>query len=318
MINIKVTNPYIPNNLNRQIPHQGIIWSNCKFFINQDIEKCDYWIVLNNVIKEEKVNCPSGNTILFALEPSSIQKYKPAFLNQFSKVVTGQKNIKHKDITRTLTTLFWHFNKTYDDLADTHFVKKTKLISIITSDKAFTSGHKRRLRFAYRLKEYFGDSIDLFGRGIRPFEDKWEVLAPYKFTVAIENEWQSDWITEKLTDCFLTYTFPLYYGCPNAEEYFHPDSFTRIDINNFDQSIKIIENILANEQYYYDHLNVLKKSREQTLNKYNFFPLVANKIISLNSTDKTKKEITILPEELFTDNLHQLKKIIGILNKFKK
>ncbi|MFA6391469.1 MAG: glycosyltransferase family 10 [Patescibacteria group bacterium] len=299
------------------MPKQGTDWGKCRFFVNQDIKECDYWIVLNNVNKEERVNCPSENTILFALEPSSIQKYKPAFLNQFSKVVTAQKNIKHKDVVNTLTTLFWHFNKTYDDLAETHLVKKTKLISIITSNKALSKGHRKRLQFAYRLKEYFGDSIDLFGRGIRPFDDKWEVLAPYKFTVSIENEWESDWITEKLTDCFLTYTFPLYYGCPNAEEYFHPDSFVRIDIDNFDQSIKVIENILSNAQYYQDHLNALKISRDQVLNKYNFFPLVANNVISLNSKEQTKKEITILPEKLFTNNLDHLKKIIGSVNKFK-
>ena len=318
MVNIKVSNPYLPSVIHRQLPHQGAVWGNCRFYINQEVRECDYWIVLNNVTKEEKVNCPSGNTILFALEPPSIQKYKPAFLKQFSKVVSSQKNIKHKDVIRTLTTVFWHPNKTYDDLASMHFVKKNKLISIITSNKAYTEGHRRRLRFAYRLKEYFGDSIDLFGRGIRPFADKWEVLAPYKFTVAIENEWQPDWITEKLTDCFLTYTFPFYYGCPNAEKYFRPDSFLRIDINDFDQSRRIIEGVLKNEQFYNDHFDKLEQSRKKTLNQYNFFSLVANKLISFNSTDKLKKEIIILPEEKFANNLDRLKKLFGLLNIFNK
>jgi hypothetical protein len=318
MISVKVSNPYIPSTIHRQTPKKEKVWGNCKFYINQDVDECDYWIILNNVSKKETVKCPSANTILFALEPPFIQKYKPAFLNQFSKVVSCQKNIKHKDIIHTLTTVFWHLNKTYDNLANTHFVKKTKLISIITSNKAFTEGHRRRLHFAYRIKEYFGDSIDLFGRGIRPFDDKWGVLAPYKFSIAIENGNYSDYISEKLTDCFLTYTFPLYCGCPNAEQYFHTNSFVRIDINDFDQSRRIIESILSNEQFYNDHFQALEKSREKTLNQYNFFPLVANKLISLNATAQMKKNITILPEEKFTNNLDRLKKfvLINILKKY--
>ena len=65
------------------------------------------------------------------------------------------------------------------------------------------------------LKKHFGDQIDLFGRGLNDFEDKWDVLANYKYTVAIENDFCDDWVTEKYFDCILSNTLPFYYGCPN-------------------------------------------------------------------------------------------------------
>lgn len=50
--------------------------------------------------------------------------------------------------------------------------KKTKLISVITSNKAFTKGHLKRIEFVEKLKAYYGDKLDVFGQGFNSFEDK--------------------------------------------------------------------------------------------------------------------------------------------------
>ncbi|MFX7025309.1 hypothetical protein ABTI08_20660, partial [Acinetobacter baumannii] len=67
----------------------------------------------------------------------------------------------------------WFIEKDYDELVELKPFRKTKLMSIVSSDKAFTEGHRKRLDFAKKIKEYFGDSVDLFGRGLNPFEKKW-------------------------------------------------------------------------------------------------------------------------------------------------
>lgn len=40
------------------------------------------------------------------------------------------------------------------------------------------------------------------------------------FHVCIENVRQENYFSEKLLDCFLTRTIPIYWGCPNIDSYF--------------------------------------------------------------------------------------------------
>lgn len=40
------------------------------------------------------------------------------------------------------------------------------------------------------------------------------------FHLVVENVSQRDYFTEKLLDCLLTLTLPIYWGCPNLGEYF--------------------------------------------------------------------------------------------------
>ena len=127
--------------------------------------------------------------------------------------------------------------------------EKKKLISVITSNKAFTQGHIDRIRFVSKLKEHFGDQIDVFGRGYNTFGDKWDVLADYKYHIVIENSSQTYYWTEKLSDCFLAETYPFYYGCTNIADYFPSDAYTPIDISNPDEAIKIIDKAIKADAY---------------------------------------------------------------------
>jgi hypothetical protein len=40
------------------------------------------------------------------------------------------------------------------------------------------------------------------------------------FNVSLENAKQINYYSEKIIDCFLTFTIPLYIGCPNIGEYY--------------------------------------------------------------------------------------------------
>jgi hypothetical protein len=97
---------------------------------------------------------------------------------------------------------------------------KSKLVSMIASNKGWLRGHQNRLRWVEKLK----DKVDLFGTG-RPFQlkDKEDGLRDYMFSVAIENDASDTYFTEKLTDCFVMGTVPVYYGSRKVvEKYFDP------------------------------------------------------------------------------------------------
>ncbi|MDB2522374.1 glycosyltransferase family 10 [Planktomarina temperata] len=56
-------------------------------------------------------------------------------------------------------------------------------------------------------------------------DDKLESLRDYRFHIAIENSSYDGYFTEKITDCFLAGTYPIYYGCKNLDQYFQKTRF---------------------------------------------------------------------------------------------
>ena len=48
-------------------------------------------------------------------------------------------------------------------------------------------GHIKRRSFLQFIQNNASIDIDLFGRAVRAIEDKWDGLAPYKYSLAIEN-----------------------------------------------------------------------------------------------------------------------------------
>jgi hypothetical protein len=77
----------------------------------------------------------------------------------------------------------------------------------------------------YRLKiiDKFKDKCDLYGRGFNPIEDKVNGLKDYCFSITMENATYSNMFTEKITDCFMCGTVPIYYGMANISEFFDKD-----------------------------------------------------------------------------------------------
>ena len=99
---------------------------------------------------------------------------------------------------------------------------KTHSCSIISSGKTDLVGHKLRHQVIawLRLRDY---NIDVLGRGYKPFEHKQEGLLPYTYSVIIENVQEPDYFTEKLLDCLICGTIPVYWGAPNISQYFNVD-----------------------------------------------------------------------------------------------
>lgn len=127
---------------------------------------------------------------------------------------------------------------------------KTKMISMIASNKNMCHGHRKRLEWVERFK----DQVDFFGRGY-PTEiaTKEEGLCDYMFSIAIENASYETYFTEKLLDCFATGTIPVYYGSPNIGDYFNKDGI-----------IDLSEEFDVSEEIYYSKMDAIKDNLERT------------------------------------------------------
>jgi hypothetical protein len=76
--------------------------------------------------------------------------------------------------------------------------------------------------------------------------------------ICVENQSVKHYFTEKLIDSFLTYTIPVYWGCPNIGSYFHKEGM--IIFNTVDELIPKL-NSLTMEDYNY-MMEFVEKNRE--------------------------------------------------------
>jgi hypothetical protein len=98
---------------------------------------------------------------------------------------------------------------------------KTRLVSFVGSiEHPDNGGYALRKEVVRRLAAR--GSVDLFGKGIREIASKLVGLQPYGFSIAMENARHNYYFTEKLIDCFLTGTVPIYWGCPDIGRFFDP------------------------------------------------------------------------------------------------
>ena len=100
-----------------------------------------------------------------------------------------------------------------------------------------------------QLQARFGDLVDVFGRGIRTIEDKSDAIYPYRYHLVLENDHSDYFLTEKLGDAFLGWSYPIYFGGPEAYHRYPDGSFTAIDIYRPEAAIAIIRNVIEDDTY---------------------------------------------------------------------
>tara|TARA_S200002703_G_scaffold12274_2_gene10935 strand:- start:9272 stop:10099 length:828 start_codon:yes stop_codon:yes gene_type:complete len=102
---------------------------------------------------------------------------------------------------------------------------KSKDFSIIASAKRQLPGHKMR----HQIIAGSQGRVDVFGGGYNPLDNKIDGLRDYRYHFCIENINRDYWFTEKLIDCFVTGTIPIYWGCPSIDDFFNIDGMVCFD-----------------------------------------------------------------------------------------
>jgi len=130
---------------------------------------------------------------------------------------------------------------------------KTKLLSMITSNKVMTSNHVLR----NRLASAWSNRLDLYGRGYNEIEHKEQGLNDYMFSIAIENDCYETYFTEKVTDCFAVGTIPVYLGTPDIGDYFDKGGIITLD-RDFEISS-------LTSELYYSKLDSIRENYNRVL-----------------------------------------------------
>lgn len=147
---------------------------------------------------------------------------------------------------------------------DRQIYKKTKKICTVISKKKYLTGHKIRHELAGV------NGVNVFGNNVKYHPNKTTFLKDYMYSVAVENSSVNNYFTEKLTDCFLTGTVPIYWGCKNIRKYFNKNGMI------FVSNPKQLRNKMKymNVKKYNEMLPAIQDNFERALKYANMFDWV--------------------------------------------
>jgi len=151
---------------------------------------------------------------------------------------------------------------------------KRRMVSAIGSRQSALDFHRIRTGILDEIQESKELGIDVFGKGRNYIENKIDGLREYRYSIAIENSLTDDYWTEKLADCFLTMTVPIYLGSPNVFNYFPEGSIVVATQEDFGCNLAQLLSRLSIEDYY-SRLPAIQEARNLVLDKYSFGKQVA-------------------------------------------
>jgi hypothetical protein len=207
--------------------------------------------------------------VLVQIEPPSIMNTTQAIINnqnKFNVIFTWNKDILNK----CSNSVLFPFGSCWIKNEDQKIHEKTKETSIIASVKRKTIGHNLR----HNIIQSNLIELDLFGNGYNPIENKITALKDYRFSLIIENEKMDNWFTEKIIDCLVTGTIPIYWGCPNIGDYFDTRGFIIIESI---EDLATKKNML-NDATYFEMLPYIKTNFDLAKNYTDFWSRLEGKI----------------------------------------
>lgn len=300
---IKIERYYKYPDLKRQTPHCSMKWKEF-FFTEEDVDECDYLVILDYPKDDFSIKVNRKNIIHICLEPpNEVSKYRQ-YANKNVKWIFNQIDTKKNNIL-SHGALPWHIDKDYDflnTLKAESLSKKNKIVWV-TSNQRSSKGHNVRMDFLDRIKEL--PFLELYGKGINPIADKWEVLHNSKYAIAYENFQNDHYWTEKIIDCHLSYTMPIYFGCNSIENFFSKNSFIQLDPN--DKHIDLFLKEIVHSKKWEQNVDAIVTARELILNEYQLFPFLYNQIKALESINSesqpsTKELVSFKGKDQYFDN----------------
>jgi hypothetical protein len=107
---------------------------------------------------------------------------------------------------------------------------------------------------------------------------KEQVFGESAFGICIENFSHKSFFTEKIIDCFLMKTIPVYWGCSDLDVFFDPKGIIKFE--NVDDCIVKLNQLTP--EYYVDRMEIIEKNYELAKNYLGFTQRIYNKMVELN------------------------------------
>lgn len=286
---------YTPGHDNRWGELQGV----------SDKQEADYLVVLTGFPKyrSEKGSLNLLSSVVRFILPVRLRKllhrFRPAppAIKHPAKIYLQMEppEIKQPDLNPSDFIFFgsyahhhhvsaWHVKKPFQELKSLAPPHSFKPLSAVVSGKNWTEAQKQRIETLLQVSRLY-EEIDVYGQGLDPEkfgqvykgplnyngDCKFKGLYGYRYSLAFENSRHENYFSEKLTDCFLCWSKPIYWGCPNILDYFPEESLACVDIFDSQAPEKIIEELSKPVNY-----DAIREARELVMKKYNIWPALEN------------------------------------------
>ena len=256
------------NRFKNQTPNSSGVWNSIKGVDNPDEADCIValdTIGFHGICKKLNVkNLKDYSVIHFRREPDFINSFHP---------IPDSSFFDYQGSTFHVAT--WWISNSYDDILNLNYFDKPKLLSSVVSAK-----WKHRNLFFKKISNLL--NMDVYGgHGVKEyagknymypvagFKNKECGIKDYKYSIAIENSSQENYFTEKIIDCLLLWSIPIYWGCPNISSFFPEHSFYNIELENPEEIHSIIERPIEKK-----NIEAMKEARDLILNKYNIWAVI--------------------------------------------
>jgi hypothetical protein len=209
---------------------------------------------------------------------------------QFDKILTWDVDLlkKNSNAIKCMTNnqVYWvrptidlqyNLNLPNAEPIEYSFEHKKFQVSMLCGHKKVLPGHQLRRAYWENQNKITIPKKFVYGqrhRGLTIFKgnamatqriDKTELFIDSMFHIAIENNKDPNYFTEKLIDCIVSKTIPIYYGCPNIGEYFDIRGFVIID--SIDDICMLND---LTEEYYNDRKIWVEENYQKLLKSPSF------------------------------------------------
>ena len=282
---VRIVKSWSYPDLMQQTPAGAGVWDGIQFTLDP-AQTCDALIALNHARQPIEVKCPPQNVWALVQEPPTAEyRWLESGFKSFARVYTPDVNLTSPRYFHSHGALPWQVGKSYDFLKNAAQAEKSRSISCIIRRATGTAGKNARIAFLDALSRQM--EIDLWGRDFTPIGEKWDALAPYGYSLAIENYSGAHYWTEKISDCFLAWTMPIYYGATNIADYFPPESMLQIDIAKPEEARAAIEEAVRSGLCKKNR-DAIAHARELVLEKYQLFPFIARLLRENTQADEPR------------------------------
>ncbi len=245
----------------------------------------------NNILKPNRDVCIYVDTeiikentklqIYLQQEPEAIRPIKQHLLqngHKFDAILTFDTDVLKAHKHAKLFTLYTETWLKEEDYTDIDISKKRFALSCLVGGKRMTVGHEIRLLMYFSQMQFEGIPITFYRSCAPPLlpeittnpflsskdcSAKRDLFLTYQFHMAIENSRQENYFTEKLVDCLISKTIPIYYGCPNIGSYFDTTGWILLEKGTPEEFIEKCK--VLSDTYYKQYTETIESNYKRAL-----------------------------------------------------
>ena len=267
----------------------GFSWNNIE--ITWENDNIDYYVIIN---RTNETDYDKSRTMIFQMEPwiyDDRKNWGVKTWGEWSKPDSYSFFHVHNHVNY-LNNVQWLLKQPISviskDFTEKNIDKIDNIITCVCSEKNNDIGHQLRNKFIHYIEEnnhIHSIRLQVFGKsnfhnfksyiGKLLDDDKYNSLIQYKYHISCENNFEYNYATEKIWEPILCECLCFYNGCPNLEDYIDSNAFVRIDLNDFESSLQIINKAIQ-EDWWSQKLPYIRKEKQKILTELGFFPTLKN------------------------------------------